>query len=273
FLKLIETQLLQLLLQLNRTHHDLPDDLVRLSKRHALSHEIICKLGRIHIPTRRRRPRSIFVDSDIPHHRRRHFQTRLHRIERIEHRFLVFLHIFVVCEWQTLQGRKQSKQITKNPACLPTHELHRIRILLLRHQTRPRRDRIAEREEPKLARSVENDVFSKPRQVDHYERARAQELDTEISIAHSVETVPRNSFKPQRARQGLAIDRERRARQGRRAERQNVHATPHFRESLAVARKHFEVSQAPVGQQHGLRSLQVRVSRNHYFAMRVSKLE
>src|SRR6185369_15829262 len=271
--ELTELHLLQLFPCLNRAHHDLPNNLVRFTERHSLSHEIVCELRRIHVTTRRCRSRSLFINSDIPQHRSRYTQTRRGRIERIKHRLLVFLHVFVVCERQSLQRCERRHQIAKHTPSLAAHELHRVRILLLRHQARTRRDRITELEKPELARRVKNDVFSKSRQVDHDQRTRAQKLHREIPIAHGVETVARNSFEAKRRCQCFAINWKRCARQRRRAERHHVYTSTHLREALSIAFKHLDVGEAPVSQQDRLRTLQVRVSGNDDLAIRFGKVE
>jgi len=127
----------------DRTHHDSSDYFVRVPKRHAFPNEIVGKFGRVHVARCCGGQRAFLVDGDVAQHRARDLQTRAHRVERIEHRFFIFLHVFVVGERQPLEHRQHGEKLAKHAAGFAAHELHRIGVLLLRHQARAGRDRVA----------------------------------------------------------------------------------------------------------------------------------
>src|SRR6185503_8192881 len=173
---------------------------------------------------------STFINFDVTQDSRSHVQAAGDRIEAIEDCFFVFLHVLVVSEGQAFESSEQPHQVTKNTAGFPTHEFHRIRVLLLRHQTRARGDGIAKLEEAKLSGGVKNDVFGESREMNHDLRTSTRKLHTEIAITHRIKAVARDRVETQIARQSFAIQSYRSAGEGSRPKRHHVYTTTSVRQ-------------------------------------------
>ena len=88
----------------------------------------------------------------------------------VEDRFLVFLQILVVAARQAFHRGEEPGQPADRAPGLAAHQLHRIGVLLLRHQAAAGRDPIVEIDEPELLAAENDDVLGQPADVDHAQR-------------------------------------------------------------------------------------------------------
>ena len=95
----------------------------------------------------------------------------------------------------------------EDPPGFATHQLHRVGILLLRHQARAGGNCITQFKETKFSSRVEDDIFRQSREVNHDQRTGAHKLHAEITIADRINAVARHAVKAQLARNGFTIDR------------------------------------------------------------------
>ena len=83
-----------------------------------------------------------------------------------------------------------------------------------------------------------------------------------------VERVRRRPVEAERLRGHVAVDRERRAGERRRAERRFVQPLARIGEAAAVARQHLDIGEEMMAEGHRLRALQMREARHHRVGMR-----
>ena len=86
------------------------------------------------------------------------------------------------------------------------------------------------------------------------------ELQEEIAVAGDVEAVPCHRIEAELLSHRFAIDRQRRARQRRGAQRQHVDALAAIGQAFAVALELLDVGEEVVRREHRLGALQVRVA-------------
>ena len=143
-------------------HDDPTDGLVSFTKRHAFAHQVVRKLRGVEIAVRGCFESSLVVDTNVAQHGCGHCKRAVQGIDRIKDCFLVFLHILVVSERKSFHHCEQRRQITEDAPGLPAHQFHRIGVLLLGHQTRSGRHRIAQFKETKFSGRIENNVLAQP---------------------------------------------------------------------------------------------------------------
>ena len=105
----------------------LADRAVRIPERNALLGQIIRTVGRVDEAAQRSLLHVFCVEPHGLKHRDEHLQAVLDRVEHIEERFFVFLHIFIVSEAEPLLHAQQRHQITEYAAALAADELAYIR--------------------------------------------------------------------------------------------------------------------------------------------------
>lgn len=128
------------------------------------------------------------------------------RIHRIEERFLVLLHVAIVGERQTLHRREQSQKVAVHPSGFPAHQLGHVWILLLRHDTAARCERLSDRGEMPFLRCPEDELFGEAAQVHHDDRAGAHALQQSVAVGHGVDAVLHNSRKTHFLRYRTPVD-------------------------------------------------------------------
>ena len=92
------------------------------------------------------------------------------------------------------------------------------------------------------------------------DRAAGEKLEEKIPVAHRVQAVRRGALKAEVPGERLAVDGERRARQGSGPERQDVHPLEAIPEAFAVALEHEDIGEEVMGEEDRLGPLQVRVA-------------
>ncbi len=90
------------------------------------------------------------------------------------------------------------------------------------------------------------------------------ELQYEVAIARNVDAVGRDVVEAQTAGHVMPVDRQAGASHGGSSQREDVHSTSAVGQPAAVAFQLFAITKPIVCSQHGLRALQVGVSRQDY---------
>ena len=94
----------------------------------------------------------------------------------------------------------------------------------------------------------------------HQQRRPEAQLKHEVAVGDAVNRIGRRPIKAEVGGERLAVEAERVAGEGARAERALVHALGDLRETLAVALPRRRVRKHPVRPANGLRRLKVRVA-------------
>ncbi|MNI64066.1 hypothetical protein D3C73_1194820 [compost metagenome] len=129
-----QRQCLKRLALLDGFYHRFTDDMVRLTERHAFGDQIVRQFGRVGVTLLRRFFTARTFHLDAIQHQRSHLQAIHPGIKRVEQPFLVFLHVFVICQRQAFQRHHHTGQCTLHAATFATDQLQCIRVFLLRHQ-------------------------------------------------------------------------------------------------------------------------------------------
>ena len=110
------------------------------------------------------------------------------------------------------------------------------------------------------------------------QRGHAAEFHHIITVGHGIHRVVGNHrcvvgvHKAQLARDELAVQRQRGARQRAAAQRAHVHAHEAIEQPLVIALEHFHVSQQMMREINRLRALQMRVAGDEHFEIVFAKL-
>ena len=108
--------------------------MMRITKGHAQSREIVCKIGGVGVTLSRREQCVLAIDHDARDHRRKHAQAHRELLHRVEERLLVLLQIFVVRERQTFHGHQHAHEVADLSTGLAAEQLERVGVFLLRHE-------------------------------------------------------------------------------------------------------------------------------------------
>jgi hypothetical protein len=233
---------------------------VRLAEGQALAHEVVGEVGGGGVVRAGRLAHALRPEGERAQHGREHAEDGLQRVHAVEERLLVLLHVGVVGQRQPLHGGEHRGEVAVEPPRLAAHQLGHVRVLLLRHDRRPRGEGVGELHEAELARRPQGEIGGQAREVHAGQRRRGQELDHVVAVAHRVHAVRGGRAEAEVARERLAIDGEGGTGQRSRAEREAVVAPAAVAEALAVAGQHRHVGQQVVRQEDRLSALHVRVA-------------
>ena len=120
-------------------------------------------------------------------------QQHLEGVDGVEDRLLVLLQVAVVRERQRLERREQPGQVADHPAGLAAGELGDVGVLLLRHDARPGRVAVVERDEAELLGVPEDDLLRLPADVDADLREHEGQLGDEVARGGAVDASWRSS--------------------------------------------------------------------------------
>ena len=182
--------------------------------------------------------------------------------ESVEDRFLVLLQVLPVGQAQALHRREQREQIAIDAPRLAAHQFERVGVLLLRHHARPGRVGIIEFDESELRRRPEDEILAVAAQMCHQDRQGRQGFEEKITVAHRIDAVRRHAREAQFVRHELAVQFE--GGPGQRPGAQGHAIGPPSRviEPAGIALQRPEQGQGVVGEQDGLRLLQMCVPRH-----------
>src|SRR3990172_9144074 len=96
----------------------------------------------------------------------------------------------------------------------------------------------------------------------HDSGACTTNVNTEIAITNGVHAIACDTLETEFIGNHLAINRKAGAGEGSRTKRQHVDAPSRISQTISVTTEHLEICQAPMGQKHRLRTLQVRIAGN-----------
>ena len=226
--------------------------LVRIAERHPALDERLGGVGRQEQRVVRRCREPLAVELEAPNERRQGLQRAGQVGSCSEDRCLVLLQVAVVGERQALHGREQPGQPADRRAGLAAHELGHIRVQLLGHHRRPRRDVLPERGEAELARRPEDDLLAEPREVNEAERHGVEVVEREVPVRDRVERVPHLA--------GRRRERQGRPGEGACSERALTRGGRGRAEPAEVALQHLDPREQMVADGHGLGALEMRVA-------------
>ena len=92
-------------------------------------------------------------------------QRESDRVDGVEQRLLVLLHVLVVGERQSLEGGEETGEVTDESACLAPCEFGDIGVLLLGHHRRPGREPVVKGHESELRRCPQDPFLADTAQV------------------------------------------------------------------------------------------------------------
>src|SRR5699024_3574728 len=88
--------------------------------------------------------------------------TAFYRINSVKGKFLVFLHVFIICQRYTLHGSEHGHESTVDSSGLSSYQLCYIRIFLLRHDTASCTVAVVDLHELVLVGIPHNDLLAEP---------------------------------------------------------------------------------------------------------------
>ncbi len=195
------------------------------------------------------------------------------RVDRVERRLLVLLHVLVVRERKPLERHEQRLQVAEDAPGLAAHELGEVGVLLLRHDRGAGRELVVHRDEAELVARPQDELLGEAREVHLADRARVGQVEQEVAVADGVHRVLAHRREAEARRHVLAVERVRRAGERRAAERQHVGGVVRVAQAREVAAEHLRVGEQVVAEQHRLRLLQVRVAGHHRAEMLLGEPE
>ncbi len=237
-----------------------PDGAVRLAERHTLADEVLGEVGGSEVG---------LVGGDlhaggVEGERRDHAPERpggeLAGVERVEERRLVLLEVAVVGEGQALERRKEAGEVADEPSRLASHELGDVGVLLLRQHRRAGGVLVGELREPELVGAPQDELLPQSGEVHHRERADEEGLGDEVAVGDRVERVLEACGEAELVGRGVRVERQARAGEGTGAQRRDGGAGERVVAAVDVAGERPHVGEQVMGQQHGLRPLEVGVA-------------
>ena len=195
-------------------------------------------------------------------------QQDLEGVDRVEHRLLVLLEVAVVGQRQALEGREEPGEVADEPAGLAARELGDVGVLLLRHDARPGRVGVVERDEAELLGRPEDDLLGDARQVDRDHGRDEGELGDDVAGGGAVDRVLDRAVEAQVGGDGLGVEAERAAGEGAGAVGAEGGARVPVAQPVDVAQQRPGVGEEVVGEQDGLGVLQVRASGHRHAGCR-----
>ena len=202
--------------------HGASCDGVRFSERHAFLHEVVSKVGGVGEVFRDGAFHDVAFDRHAAQERGVDGEAEFHRVDGVEHAFLVLLQILVVGKRQPLDDREHRHEVADDASRLAAHEFGDVGILLLRHHRRACAVRVVQLNEGEFARAPEDDFLGESREMHHEDRGGGEKFHDIVAVADGIEAVRVDSVEVKLLRHEFAVDGERRARKRTRAERHDV---------------------------------------------------
>mmetsp|Transcript_16789 Transcript_16789/g.38474 ORF Transcript_16789/g.38474 Transcript_16789/m.38474 type:complete len:226 (+) Transcript_16789:739-1416(+) len=224
---------------------------MRLPEGDTLANEVLGEVGGEHERVERR-AHPLRLRLKRRQHSARDLERGFDRLQGVEEGLLVLLQVLVVRSGQALEHGQQSDVVADHPRALPAEQLGGVWVLLLWHERRASRVRVATADEAELLRAVHDEVLRKAREVHHQERRPRGELDDEVTITDGVDGVGRRLIEAELSGDLRAVDAERVASKRTGAERAFVHALDGLLEPVAVALPRPRMSKHPLAPADGL---------------------
>ena len=153
----------------------------------------------------------VVVERERRDHAREGRQQDRELVDLVEDRLLVLLQVAVVREREALERGEQAGQVADETPGLAARELGDVRVLLLRHDARPRGVGVVQAHEAELLGRPEDDLLGEPREVDGEHRGDEGELGDDVARGGAVDRVLDRTVEPQLGGDGRRVQPERRA--------------------------------------------------------------
>ena len=233
---------------------------MRAAERDALADEQVGDVGRGDELVGRGVGHPLAVERRRRQHPPRRGEAELERVGRVEEVLLVLLQILVVGERQGVHDPEQRAVMGGDARRLRAQELGRVRVLLLRHDRRAARPRVAQGHEPELLARPQHDLGAEAAQVHRAGRRRAEVVEDEVAVGDGVDRVRRDAREAELGGDGPAVGREVHPGQRARAQREHRRRLDDEAHPRAVADEHPDVREQVMREVDGLGALQVRVA-------------
>jgi len=231
-----------------------------VAKRHPLAHQIVGHVSSSRETLGGRLAHIGGVHLHLADHVGEDLERAFDRVDGVEERLLVFLHVLVVGQRQRLHHGKKRHQVAVDPAGLPPHQFRHIRVLLLRHDGGAGAEAVGKVDKLELAGGPDDQLLGEAGEVHHQDRGGSDELQGKIPVRHRVERIARYRRKVEQFGHILPVDGKGGAGQGPGAEGQDVHPFEAVLQPLLVTLAHLHVGEQVVGEEDRLGSLQVGVA-------------
>ena len=253
--------------------HGASCDGVCFSERHAFLHEVVGKVGGVGEVFRDGAFHDVAFDRHAAQECCVDGEAEFHRVDGVEHAFLVLLQILVVGKRQTLDDREHRHEVSDDASRLAAHKLGDVGILLLRHHGGACAVGIVQLDEGEFARAPEDDFLGEPREMHHEDGGGGEEFHDVVAITDGIEAVRVDGVEVKLLRHELTVDGERRSRKRTRAERHDVRTLIDAQKARKVACEHGEVGEHMVREEDRLRTLQVRIARHDHVGIALRRLD
>ena len=240
----------------------LADDVVSRTEGNAVTNEVVGKVGCGGETRLAGLEHHVGARFNARHHVAEGAKGILHRVDRVEDRFLVFLEVLVVGKGRALHEREHRNEVAVDATRLAAGGFRNVRVLLLRHDGTPRREAVGKLDEGEALAHPGDEFFRKTRDVHHQNRRGGAEFDREVAVGNGVERILSNGFKTEELGRVFAVDRIGGAGESGGAQRAAVDAAAHVEEAFAVTFEHFDVGEHVVTEGHGLGDLHVGEARH-----------
>ena len=137
-MQLIERKLFELLAVFFAIQNEIAYDFVSFTEWHSFFCQVIRNVCSRREALLRSREHRLIMNLHALDHARYAIHAIMQRFGGVERSLLALLQIFVVRQRQRLHGYKKSHQIPDDTAHLSAGQLREVRVLLLRHNRRPR---------------------------------------------------------------------------------------------------------------------------------------
>ena len=178
---------------------------MRVPEGNALYNEIIGGVRRVCKALDRAEAHHVLAECDRGQHAGEERNAGLRRVDRIEGRLLVLLHILVVGEGKALHCRKKRHQIAVHSAGLAAHKFTDIRILLLRHNAAAGGEGVVHLHKPVFVGIPGDELLAEPAQVHHDQGEICHQFDQVIPVRYGIHAVEGRTCKSQQGGRHVSV--------------------------------------------------------------------
>ena len=236
------------------------DDFMGITERNALFYQPVCCVCCVGEAAFCRLQHFFFSDGHGCDHVCEYGYAHFYGVDGVKQTFLVFLHIFVVCQRQTFHGCQKLHQVAVNTACFAADQFCHIGVLFLGHDAGACGVCIAQFHEMEFMAAPEDDFFAETAQVHHQDGQCGSQFDGKVTVGNAVHGVHCDGGEAQFFRYEISVQRVCGSCQRAAAQRHYVCTFVCIAQAFIVAFEHFHISQQVVRQCHRLCALQVGIA-------------